>query len=283
MAMKQINDIIYSAVSTLLRPLVRILLRNNIPLATFAELAKRTYVEVAMEDFHLPNRKQSVSRVALLTGLSRKEVLRVTRLAPAIDSVLAEQHNRSTRVVSGWVRDERFHRDGATADLSFDGDALSFAELVKQYSGDITPRAVLDELLRGGLVQRLEDGRLHLAAPGYLPQSEAEKLHILGSETADLIGTIDHNLQKDQQTPYFQRKVCYTRFPAQHLEGLRNLSREKAQRLLEELDRWMASHDQEDPEPDDDRQHRRVGLSIYYFESELQEGDHHEDHQENER
>jgi hypothetical protein len=277
--MKQINDIIYSAISTLLRPLVRMLLRNNIPLATFIDLAKRVYVEVAMEDFHLPNRKQSISRVALLTGLSRKEVLRVTRLAPVTDSGLAEQHNRSTRVVSGWIRDERFSYDGKPADLAFEGDGASFAELVKQYSGDITPRAVLDELLRGGLVQRLENGRLQLVAPAYLPQSEAEKMHILGSDTADLIGTIDHNLQQDQETPFFQRKVCYTRFPTQHLAGLRSLSREKAQRLLEELDRWMADHDQQDPEPDDDRQHRRAGLSIYYFESELQENDHHENEQ----
>jgi hypothetical protein len=276
MAMMQLNEIIYSAVCTLLRPLVRILLRNNIPLASFTELAKRVYVEVAMEDFHLPRRKQSVSRVALLTGLSRKEVLRVTRLAPVTDSVMAEQHNRSARVISGWARDERFQDQGTTADLSFDGGAASFVELVKQYSGDITPRAVLDELLRVGLVQRTEDGRIHLAAPAYLPQSEAEKMHILGSETADLIGTIDHNLQKDQPVPFFQRKVCYTRFPATHLAKLRSLSREKAQLLLEELDGWMASHDEQDPEPDSDGQHRRVGLSIYYFESELQEGDHHE-------
>jgi hypothetical protein len=274
--MSQINDIIYSAVSTLLRPLVRILLRHNVPLATFFELAKRVYVDVAMEEFPLPNRKQSISRVALLTGLSRKEVLRVTRLAPVIDSSLAEQHNRSTRVVSGWTRDERFRSGDGTAALNFDGGPDSFTELVKLYSGDITPRAVLDELLRGGMVKRLEDGRLQLVAPAYLPQSEAEKLHILGSETADLIGTIDHNLTPGQQAPLFQRKVCYTRFPVQHLDGLRSLSREKAQQLLEELDRWMAEHDQKDSAPEDDRQHRRAGLSIYYFESELQEGEHHE-------
>jgi hypothetical protein len=278
MAMKQINDIIYSAVSTLLRPLVRILLRNDIPLAIFTDLAKRVYVDVAMEDFSLPNRKQSISRVALLTGLSRKEVLRVRRLAPVIDSSLAERHNRSTRVVSGWSRDERFLDAGKPAALAFEGEGACFAELVKLFSGDITPRAVRDELLRSGLVERLEDGRLQLVAPAYLPQSEAEKMHILGSETADLIGTIDHNLQ-GQDTPFFQRKVCYTRFPARHLAGLRSLSRDKAQQLLEELDRWMAEHDLQDPEPDDDRQHRRAGLSIYYFESELQEGDSHEKEQ----
>lgn len=270
--MNQINDIIYSAISTLLRPLVRILLRYNIPFATFADLAKRVYVEIAMEDFRLPNRKQSVSRVALLTGLSRKEVLRVTKLAPASDSIMAEQHNRAARVVSGWIRDGRFHNEQhLPVDLPFEGDKASFVELVKEFSGDITPRAVQDELLRVGLLERLDDGRLRLLTPAYLPQTGAEKIHILGSETADLIGTIDHNLQQDQQSPYFQRKVCYTRFPVEHLAQLRSLSREKSQQLLEELDAWMASHDQQDPAPDDTKQHRRAGLSIYYFESDLKE------------
>jgi uncharacterized protein DUF6502 len=107
--MKLLNEIIFSTVSTLLRPLVRILLRNNVPFPTFADLAKRVYVDVATEEFQLPGRMQSISRVALLTGLSRKEVLRVTRLAPPSDSLAAERHNRAARVVGGWVRDPRFH------------------------------------------------------------------------------------------------------------------------------------------------------------------------------
>lgn len=272
--MRDLSDIIYSAVSTLLRPLVRILLRNNIPFATFVDLAKRVYVESAMEDFPLPGRKQTVSRAALLTGLSRKEVLRVTRLAPPKESIAAEQHSRGARVITGWIRDERFHNaENLPADLSFDGEAGSFVELVREYSGDMTPRAVLDELLRVGVLERLPEGKIRLLTPGYLPSGDAEKLHILGTDAADLIRTVDHNLGEGdgKREPYFQRKVCYHSFPAAHLDELRRRTREKGQALLEELDRWMAVHDPIDQDPDDPTLHRRVGVGIYYFESERNE------------
>ncbi|RPJ21242.1 MAG: hypothetical protein EHM35_18465, partial [Planctomycetaceae bacterium] len=104
-----ISTVIAGAVCSLLRPLVRILLRNNVPFTTFADLAKWVYVRVALEEFSLAMRKQSISRVALLTGLTRKEVLRVKRHAAPGDPAVSEKQNRAARVVSGWVRDPRFH------------------------------------------------------------------------------------------------------------------------------------------------------------------------------
>jgi uncharacterized protein DUF6502 len=111
-------------------------------------------------------------------------------------------------------------------------------------------------------------------APAYIPHTDTEKLHILGSDTADLISTIDHNLHAKEEPPFFQRKVCYLRFPSSHLAELRGMTADRAQALLEELDRWMAMHDVVDPAPADDRLHRRVGVSIYYFESDVTEERH---------
>jgi len=77
---ENVTGAVSAAVGRLIRPLVRILLRNGIPFGAFADIVKRVYVEVATEEFGLPGRKQSKSRVSILTGLSRKEVLRVPRL-----------------------------------------------------------------------------------------------------------------------------------------------------------------------------------------------------------
>ena len=65
------------SVQKLLKPLFRLLLRYGIPYQAFAELAKQSYVAVAEEDFTLQGRKQTQSRIALLTGLTRKEVNRI--------------------------------------------------------------------------------------------------------------------------------------------------------------------------------------------------------------
>ena len=129
-----------AAVTNILRPLVRLLLRNGIPYGTFSDIAKRVYVEVATEEFCIPGRKQSKSRVSILTGLSRKEVLRVRRLPAPEDLGAGARYNRAARVIAGWVRDRRFRDDaGNPAELAFEGGAASFGKLVKTYSGDALP------------------------------------------------------------------------------------------------------------------------------------------------
>jgi hypothetical protein len=55
-------------------PLVRILLKNGVSFAEFAELLKNVFVDVAERDLGMPGRRPSQARVAILTGLSRKEV-----------------------------------------------------------------------------------------------------------------------------------------------------------------------------------------------------------------
>ncbi|KAF0221581.1 MAG: hypothetical protein FD174_350 [Geobacteraceae bacterium] len=269
-------NIIAGAVCTLLRPLMRVLLRYNISYTTFADLAKWVYVRVAMEEFQLPGRKQTVSRVALLTGLSRKEVLRVKRLAMPGDPAITEKQSRAARVVSGWVRDPRFHdAENKPALLTLDGEGMTFSALAKAFSGDIPPRAVLDELIRTGVVERLEDERVRLLAPAYVPRTgKAEKLDILGTDVADLIATIDHNLDPNGGEPFFQRKVCYESFPAEHLPLLRRLTAERCQALLEELDMWMSKHDQESAEEQATAEHRRTGIAVYYFEGPVKEDRH---------
>src|ERR1700760_4467084 len=62
------------ALAKLLRPLVRLLLKHSFPYSAFESIAKRVYVETAMEDFPLPGRKPPGPRAAILTGLTRKDV-----------------------------------------------------------------------------------------------------------------------------------------------------------------------------------------------------------------
>src|SRR5690606_40469821 len=64
----------------ILRPLIRVLLRHGMSCQDFTEIARWVYVDVAMKDseFALKSRsKQFKSRAAVITGLSRKAVLRL--------------------------------------------------------------------------------------------------------------------------------------------------------------------------------------------------------------
>jgi len=256
------------AVVRLLRPLVRILIRNGMPYGAFADLAKQVYVELAMTEFAISGRKPSVSRASVITGLSRKEVLRVQRLPSQDDAALAERYNRGARVISGWARDADFvdSRRQPLA-LSLDGPIPSFTELVKRHSGDVPVRAILDELLRVGAVERRADGQLRLLTPAYVPAGgELEKIGILGTDVAYLVSTIDHNLACARTEARFQRKVAYDNLSEEAVVEFRPLVSERAQALLELLDAWLSARDR-DVRPDiGGTGRKRAGLGIYYFE-----------------
>jgi hypothetical protein len=240
----------------------------------FSDIARRAFVEVAHRDFAIPGKKQTYSRVSVLTGLSRKEVQRfMASRARGGSTEPRERYNRAARVIAGWVRDPEFaEASGEPAALRPDGDAPAFSALVRRYSGDMPARAVLDELLRVGAVTREDDGRIRLLARAYVPStSEIDKLDILGTDVADLIATIDHNLGGAPAGPRFQRKVMYDNVPRESAAAFRTLSAERAQQLIEAMDQWLAQHDR-DINPDVKGSARvRVGLGIYYFEENMQQ------------
>lgn len=243
------------------------------PYGTFSDIAKRVYVEVATEEFCIPGRKQSKSRVSILTGLSRKEVLRVRRLPAPEDLGAGERYNRAARVIAGWVRDRQYRDDtGNPAELSFAGGAASFGKLVKTYSGDAPARAVLDELLRVGSVQRMPNGKIRLLERSYIPKTgEIDKIGILGVDASDLIATVDHNIRQPD-APFFQRKVCYDNLPQEALPELKKKAAARGQSLLESMDRWMSARDRDVTPGVPGTGRKRAGIGIYYFQEEYGEG-----------
>ena len=161
------------AVVVLLRPLIRLVLKRGMAYGQFAELLKRAYVEAAEEDYAVPGRKLTISRVAVLTGLTRKEASRLMEAEPAVSESQARRSvNRAARVVSAWAVDPAFQdAQGAPVELPFDAaEGPTFSRLVALHGADVPPRAVLDELMRVGAVLRTEDGRIHLTGQEDLPR-----------------------------------------------------------------------------------------------------------------
>src|SRR5262245_97308 len=65
------------AVRRLLRPLVRLLIGKGVGLPLLTSLLKEVYVAVAEQDFPVGGKKQTDSRISLLTGVHRKDVKRL--------------------------------------------------------------------------------------------------------------------------------------------------------------------------------------------------------------
>lgn len=259
-----------SALRHLLRPLIRILLRHGMAYGDLTDIVKSVYVEVAREDFALPGKKSTDSRIAILTGLTRKEVKLLNET-----SAPAERHsnaNRATRVLSGWFQDPDFTgKDGEPRVLALEG-RTSFADLVRRYSGDMPPRALLEELKRVGAISLEGNGRVRVLSRSFVPhQGDLEGLRMLGTAVHDLAATIDHNIARDAADQVrFQRTVFSEKVSLRNLPILRRIVAERGQRFLESLDDWLTAHEIPDETPGNKSGEPavRTGVGIYYFQDE---------------
>ena len=75
--MSEIGDRLVAAAAQALQPLVKRLLAAGVPFGQLEARLRELFVAVADAEFTLPGRRQTDSRVSLLTGINRKEVRRI--------------------------------------------------------------------------------------------------------------------------------------------------------------------------------------------------------------
>jgi hypothetical protein len=182
-----------------LRPLIKILLRNGISYGTFSDIAKWLFVDISMKKFTIEGRKQSISRVSIITGINRKEVKRVLHFPKPEDC--AERYNRASRVIAGWQKDKDFlTKSGKPAVIPFSGKGATFENLVRRYSGDMPVRAILDELSRINAVIQTKTNCIRLLSAHHpFERDEITKIKNLGAEVGQLISSLGHNIGSNER------------------------------------------------------------------------------------
>jgi hypothetical protein len=262
-----VKDTLLGAFRQLLRPLVRILLRSGVSFSEYAEISKVVFVEVAARDFPLGAQKSTQSRIAILTGLTRKDVARVTDIIESKAAPTTANLNRIGRVLAGWHQDPDFTGPyGLPLELEFDSKPRGFTDLVRRYSGDLPPRAMLDELKRVGAVNVLPAGRIKVLTRSYIPTpADPAGVQFMGVALRDLAETLDLNLNQDPNAGYFERRVWTPAgIDPSAMPEFDALVNEKGQEFLEMLDNWITGKetDAESIPPD---QKIRVGVGVYLF------------------
>ena len=260
-----------AAYRKLLQPLVRILIRSGISFGEMAEVLKTVFVEVAGRDFDLPERKTSLSRIAIITGLTRKEVAKQQEIlrsgALDVDSNL----NRVTRVLTGWHTDPTFTGPyGMPMELPFESPtSASFASLVRKHSGDMAPRAMLDELIRVGAIEQTSTGAFKVLVRVYIPRDfHPDALQRFGEVVRDFVNTYEFNMDKRPGMGRFERIVFAD-------DGLREdlmpafdaLLRTKGHKFLVELHNWISAQENTDVLKKG-RRRIKTGVGLYHYVSE---------------
>jgi hypothetical protein len=164
---------ILAAFLVVLKPIARILLRFGIGFREFSEIAKTAFVDVASSDFGIRGRPTNISRVAVMTGLTRKEVRRLR------DKIADGKHTVVVKPTPMWDILHYWHADGEFLDsagrpakLPFSGESKSFSSLVRRFGGDIPPGAMRTELKRVGAVEEDEAGNLTVLKRTFRPEGD---------------------------------------------------------------------------------------------------------------
>jgi len=261
----QKERILAKALTSMLKPLVRLLIQQNITYVGLQTLLKRTFVEVADTSFRLPGKKQTDSRISLLTAVHRADVKRIRAEIDTAPSEKEIKASLSAQMMSVWLGHQAFlDEKGRPAPLYRQASQGSpnFEELVWSVSKDKHPRSILDEWLSQGVVSILENGQIQLNERGYVPEEDfEEKLFFAGKNIGSHLSVVAHNLE-NQTPPMFDRAIYYKGLTADAVLKLEAMAKEKMMTVLTELNQQASQMQVQDK--DTDLATHEMHLGVYF-------------------
>ena len=264
-----------AAVRRVLRPLIRLLLSHGLTYPWLSDLLKEIFVEVADKEFQLDRKRQTDSRISLLTGVHRKDVRRLRSMASNTREPTPAAVSLGAQLVGRWLSDARFHdADGNPLPLhrlASKGGELSFDSLVASVSKDIRARAVLDEWLRLGVVRLDEEERVVLHVDAFVPaQGFDEKAHYFGQNVHDHLAAAASNLI-GERAPFLERSMHYDTLTPESARELAIAAEKLGMHALKTANRRAAQLADNDADANDARM--RVTFGVYFYAEPMESRD----------
>jgi Family of unknown function (DUF6502) len=273
-------DGLLESLRRILRPLVRLLISRSLTFQWAANVLRGVYVDVALREFPVDGKRQTDSRITLLTGVHRKDVKRLRSPARA-GGVPPRAASLGTQLIARWTAlPEYLDAQGAPrplARLATAGDEHSFESLVRSINTDIRPRVVLDEWLRLGLVRVDERDRVCLDVQAFIPSEGSDEMaYFFGRNLHDHVAAAVHNMLGEPE-PFLDRSVNYNNLSRASLTELTELGRRRAMEVLQDVNARALQLQQRDagaPEAS-----LRFNLGIYLFNEDQAPADEPDDEQ----
>jgi len=257
---------VLKALYVFLQPIARAMLRAGVSHAEFEEVAKAAFVNVAKDEFGVRGRKTNLSRVAVITGISRKETRRLSDWDPDSEVCLSAVANPLVEMLHIWhTNPEYIDERGKPLALSYEDGAPSFVNLVKALASDLPPGAIKTELLRSGSLEE-RDGLLRVVKREFVPESVDDRLvEGLISGMTRHAETVAHNSNPENLGAFrFERIAESVRVDPEKLSRFRKSSLKALIRYSEEYDDRLPEYD---IDSDDKDSGVTAGVGFYYFES----------------
>lgn len=265
-----------AAIRRMLRPVVRQLVAYGVTYPALDQMIRELYVETAEQDFALTHKRPTDSRVALMTGLNRKEIARLRHRTVSEGAAVEVEDTAITRVIGRWMGGPPFSDSrGRPKPLPYEGarKRATFSRLVKDRGVDVPVRSVLDELVRTAVAEIDDAGVVHLKQQANVPAGDLEgKLTLLASDPGELFSTIVHNVENPEK-PWLQRKVVYDNIGSEALDELRESSRATGEEFIRRSNVLLSANDRDRTPDAPGGKRSRVVLGVYYYEETEEEAD----------
>ena len=146
----------------------------------------------------LPGRRMTLSRVAIATGLTRREVAKIVRSEGKTQWGVWSNAGLAASVLEAWHSDPQFLAPyGYPRDLKIDGTDVvpTFEDLVRRFSSDVPHEGLVGELVRVKLPILEGVCDLRVLKRTYIPTDmTAEMIQIFSQAVRRYIETVDYNL-----------------------------------------------------------------------------------------
>lgn len=275
MLSRALKEPFVTAIRRMLRQMVRHFIAQGVTYPALTQILKELYLDVAETEFVLPFKRQTDSRLALITGLNRKEIARLRRGRRPPTALVSVEDSLVTHVIGRWMAGPPYASvHGKPRRLPYESEhphLATFARLVRELSVDIPVRSVLDELLRAGAVKLLlPRGDVELEREAHVPAGVAAKLTVLATDPAELFDTIMYNIEHPD-APRFQRKVAYDNVGGDALPAIHEAARLAGETLIRQANALFAKQDRDVNPRAAGGPRMRIVLGTYYFEEELRD------------
>lgn len=257
------------ALDLLLAPIARLCLARGLNFAAAVERLKQSYVGAARDAHAGRHGPRDVSRVSAATGISRREVTRISNelVAPAV-----VRGSPATKVFTRWAGSAKLRdRSGNPRPLRRHGRAPSFEALSYSVTHDIHPTVILDELCRLGLTRHDEaTGMVHLLRDAFAPHADQGRaLAFLGSNVSDHLLAAVENVLADEPR-HLEQAIFADELSDQSMADVRSLVNAQWRAMLAEVvpklealieaDRMAGRHAR-----------KRVRIGLYSFNTDMPE------------
>ena len=260
-----------------LTPLMPIAIGYGMSANDVALVTRAVYLHV-MEARLQRERSHQISdaRLALVSGLSRREVEQARRGTAAKDSSrseLAEQLYRIAVVLSAWHTNPKFSGAyGMPLDLdlkpSDESPHRSFAELIETACADLPQSVTLDELIAQGVAEVVNGTIVRCKTRAVISNQKTGsgregQLAQYGRFLAAAAGTVAHNVLAEDPSLTYVDRLLTSDMPLSDRIGKQFHVRTKGSTdaFLTELDSWLSKNAGEPT----DGSGRHYGVGVFFF------------------